>query len=123
MNNQALKISEEIEYLGATLSNNANSHVLKRVQKCRQAFYVPQGAGMCKDGVEPRIISYLWKTALQPILFYANECSDFSSRNVNDINKIQSKFVKASLGLSKFLCSTPLLTALSIPNANGQFHN
>ena len=51
MNNQALKISEELEYLGATLSNNANSHVLKRVQKCRQAFYVLQGAGMCKDGV------------------------------------------------------------------------
>ena len=104
----------EIEYLGALLSNSSVSHVNRRIRKCRQAFYSLQGAGMCDNGAEPVVISHLWQTAMQPILLYSNECFDLSNSSKVELEKIQAKLVKASLGLSKFCRSSPLLSALGV---------
>ena len=115
LNNSVITVKDKIDYLGATL-NDSDVHINNRISKCRKAFYNLQGAGMCSNGVEPRVISYLWKAALQPIILYGNECFPLSSRNVKSCNKLQSKHIKASLGLSKYLRSTPLLTSLTIGN-------
>ena len=58
--------SDEVNYLGAILSNSSSKHVENRITKCRRAFYSLQSAGMCEHGVAPKVKSYLWKTALQP---------------------------------------------------------
>ena len=104
----------EIDYLGAVLSNESHSHVNKRIRKCRQSFYSLQGAGMCNNGVKPTVISYLWKSALQPIMLYSNECFNLSNGLFKDMDKLQGKLIKASLGISKFLRSSPLLSSMGI---------
>jgi hypothetical protein len=91
-------------------------HVKTRISNCRKAFYSLQGAGMCSNGVEPDIISYLWKTAIQPILLYGGECFQQRRKNLSDMVKLQSRLIKTSLGLKKYLRSTPLLSALYISN-------
>ena len=114
INNCTINTVSEIDYLGAILCNSGESHVNRRIRKCRQAFYSLQGAGMCENGVEPSVISHLWQTALQTILLYSNECFQLSRSSKNDLEKIQSKLIKSSLGLSKFSRSSPLLSALGI---------
>jgi hypothetical protein len=104
----------EVDYLGAVLSNTSECHVSRRIRKCRQAFYSLQGAGMCDNGVEPNVISHLWQTALQSILLYSEECFNLSKTSKDDLEKIQSKLIKSSLGLSKFSKSSPLLSALGV---------
>ena len=104
----------EIDYLGAVLSNNCQNHVNRRIRKCRQAFYSLQGAGMCNNGVKPDVISYLWQTALQSIMLYSDECFDMRNTLLLDLEKLQGKLIKSSLGLSKYLRSSPLLAALGV---------
>ena len=45
-----------------------------RLKKCRQAFYSLQEAGMCKNGSNYKVISYIRQTALQPVLSYDFKC-------------------------------------------------
>jgi hypothetical protein len=122
VNNCTINNVSEIDYLGAVLSNSSQNHVNRRIRKCRQAFYSLQGAGMCNKGVEPNVISYLWQTALQPIILYSDECFSLSNTSITDMDKLQSKLIKASLGLSKFLRSTPLISAMGIRKINCLLH-
>ena len=118
LNNCNIAIVNDINYLGATLCNKPDMsavHVKTRISKCRKAFYSLQSVGMCNNGVEPKVISYLWKTAIQPILMYGAESFQQRRKNVMDMIKIQSRLVKSSLGLKKYFHSTPLLAALFIP--------
>lgn len=118
INNCNIKEVDELDYLGATLSNNAAVHVKNRIVKCRRAFYSLQGAGMCNNGANPNVISHLWQTSIQPVLTYASECFSLNFHNKSELDKIQSKLIKSSLGLSKFLKSTPLLTAMGVRRMN-----
>ena len=114
INGDTIKICDEIDYLGAMLSNKNNSHLHKRIQACRRSFYNLQSAGLCNNGVKPHVVSYVWKTVLQPILLYGNESYNFTNGEYLELERIQSKLVKSSLGLSKYLRSTPLLDAMKI---------
>ena len=107
-----LECTESFECLGAVMSNKSSHHIAKRLKACRQGFYSLQSAGMHNRGCNPRIVSYLWKAALQPTITYANEC--FSTRNY-DIHEME-KLLKCSLGLSKYsnTCTSPFLDSLSV---------
>ena len=59
-----VEYSDEVNYLGAILSNSSSKHIENRITKCRSAFYSLQGAEMCEHRVEPKVKSYRWKTAL-----------------------------------------------------------
>ena len=73
LNNTALEITDEIMYLGVSLSQNSFSHVNSRIKACRRAFYSLQSAGVCK-GVHPQaLLLIIWKAALQPVLLYATQ--------------------------------------------------
>ena len=114
LQNDHLRSTDSIEYLGAALSNSTACHKNKRIKSCRNGFYKLQCAGLHRNGVKPNIVSYLWKAALQPILVYANECQPLRLHEILEMDKLQSKLVKCSLGLSKFLRSTPLMNAMNI---------
>jgi len=118
LNGASVDNKDEVEYLGAILSNTSKRHCDNRVSRCRRAFYSLQSAGMCEHGVEPRVKSYLWKTALQPILSYGNDCINLNRTDLLMMEKVQAKLVKASLGLSKYMRTTPLLHALNIKFLN-----
>ena len=110
------KLSEEtkLSYLGAVLSNDNHAHVHKRMQACRQKFFSLQGAGMCPNGVKPNVAAHLWKSALQPVLSYACQSLPLYKTDIQNMDKIQAKLIKTSLGLSKYMRTTPLLNALYI---------
>ena len=52
--------------------------------------------------------------SMQPILFYANDCVNMSKVDLLKMEKLQAKLIKASLGLSKYMRTTPLIQALDI---------
>ena len=52
--------------------------------------------------------------SMQPILFYANDCVNMSKVDLLKMEKLQAKLIKASLGLSKHMRTTPLIQALDI---------
>ena len=109
-----LECTESFEYLGAVMSNKSSHHTAKRLKACRQGFYSLQSAGMHSRGCNPRIVSYLWKAALQPTLTYANECFSMRNYDMYEMEKMQARLLKCSLGLSKYSYTSPLLDSLSV---------
>ena len=56
INDDKLKISESINYLGTILdSRKGLSHVESRISKANKAFYCLQGAGLYNNTVSPAI--------------------------------------------------------------------
>ena len=53
VNNNAIVTKETIDYLGAILSNDSNSHSKIRLKKCRHAFYSLKSAGICNNSLDP----------------------------------------------------------------------
>ena len=118
LNGLTIQNMDEINYLGAILCYDSKRHRNLRATRCRRAFYSLQSAGLCQDGVKPKIKSYLWKAALQPILTYGNDCIGLSKADFNELDKVQAKLIKASLGLSKYMRTTPLLQALAVDSVS-----
>ena len=114
LNNTVLEITDEIMYLGASLSKNSSNHVNSRIKACRRAFYSLQSAGLCKGGLSPGAIADIWKVALQPVLLYATQSMSLRRSDRIALELTQSRLVKSSLGLSKFCKNTPLFQALDI---------
>lgn len=114
LNNEELKQVKAISYLGITLSNSPEDHVEERIQATRRAFHAFQAAGLCVDGLNPDTIAYIWKTALQPILLYGTHTIKKTKNGTHNLERTQSKLIKATFGLSKFCHITPLLKALRI---------
>ena len=110
---------DSLDYLGATLSSNGTSdHKDRCITSCRSRYFALQNAGLHRHGVRPSIAAYLWNTAIQPALMYANESMALRSSHVLHMDMLQAKLVKNSLGFSKYLRSTALLNALDIKKLN-----
>ena len=60
------------------------------------------------------IISYVWRTALQPILTYAVQCVGISKTKLKEMDRIQARLLKSSLGISKYCRNTSLLQAMKV---------
>lgn len=118
--NNKLSICDNLDYLGATLSSL--DHKNSRLAACRGRYFTLQNAGMHRDSAQPSIVSYIWKTAIQPALIYASECMPLSKTHLLDMDRLQAKLVKNSLGFSKFLRSSALLNALNIKTVSKLFH-
>lgn len=116
LNGCELQVCNEIDYLGAILSNSQKYHIDKRMKACRQAFYGLQSAGLTTTEVKPSTAAYMWKVALQPVLLYACQSVPVTKSQIAEMDKLQAKLIKTSLGLSKYLRTTPLVNALKIHN-------
>jgi hypothetical protein len=114
LNGTQICVKEEIEHLGAILGKSPRAHVDRRIGQCRKAFFSLQSAGMCEDRVKPSLKGYLWRSALQPVLSYGIDCLSLSARDTHLMDKLQARLVKASLGLNKYMRTTPLLYAMNI---------
>ena len=109
-----LKEASEVKHLGVILSNNTRSHAESRIQAARRAFYSLQGAGLCANGCDPHTVSYIYSTAIRPVLTYGLESTYQGSTAMNEVEVLQSKFLKTSLGVKYYCKTTPLLQALNI---------
>ena len=116
LNGSLIELKNEVEHLGAILHSTRSTsyHIEQRLGRCRRAFYSLQAAGMCENGVKPCTKGYLWNTALQPVLLYATDCLPLRKEDIRRLETLQAKLVKASLGLHKFLRTTPLIQAMNI---------
>jgi hypothetical protein len=115
LNNIQLKNNDSIQYLGVSLSHvNQSLHSQNRINACRRAFYSLQGAGLCNYQLDADTTSYLWKSAVKPVLLYGLNTINISKRCMDDLEKAQSKLVKSAMGLHKYCRSSPLLKALQI---------
>ena len=81
---------------------------------CRQSFYSLSPVGILYPGASVNVQSYLYKHICQPSLTYGLECINIPDKDLQNLNTVQGKLIKQSLGLSKYSHNTQLLEAISI---------
>ena len=103
LNNACLTQNSYVTYLGVHLSSvNRSLHVTNRIKACRNSFYSMQGIGMCDRGCSSDTICYVWNTAIRQVLIYGIQCINISKTSQQELEKIQTKLLKVSLGIHKF---------------------
>jgi hypothetical protein len=79
-----------VRYLGVTLSyNKPHLHVENRTNACRRAFYALQGAGFNNKSTDVNVISYVWNTAIRPVLMYGLPSVFINRSRLHDLEKTQ----------------------------------
>ena len=117
INGTDLKIEQHINYLGAVISNNSGKeHVSSRLNSCRKAFYSLQGAGLSQNSLDIDTLMYIWSSTCKSVLLYGCESMYISKQNINELDKLQAKFIKCLVGIGSSYKTTPLLKALKIHN-------
>ena len=104
----------EVKHLGVILTNNSRSHGESRIKAARRAFYSLQGAGVCQYGSSPYTNAHIYSVAIRPVLTYGLECVYQQKKIWYEIESLQAKFIKSSLGLRQYCRSGPLLKALKV---------
>lgn len=84
LNDVRMSENNSIEYLGVVLNaKNSNEHVEKRIASCRKAFYSIQSTGLnVNSNNSCNMISYVWKTAIQPVLAFG--CNSIHMSNIKN---------------------------------------
>ena len=105
-----------IDVLGVrfTAGLTGAAHVEKRVSAARCRAFSLLRDGMCHPGLPTDVKTYLWDTAVRPILIYGYHCVHLRPAEIQCAEKFQSNHVKRVLGLPKRSHHTRLLNALGI---------
>ena len=114
LNDVKLKNSDKVNYLGVTLANKPNVHIHERISACRRAYYAMQGAGFSNVTANVNMLSYIWEAAIRSVLTYGTSSVSISKKSLADMERLQTKLLKAGLGLHKFCRSSPIMSALNI---------
>lgn len=111
---QQIENVNELEILGVIFSRHNDSHVNKRMDKCKRAFYNLRDSGMCYPGCSSDVKAYLWNTICQPVLMYGCDCVFIPKKSLSAMETCQGNLVKKSLGLNKRCRSTALMESLCV---------
>jgi hypothetical protein len=116
LQNQELCYSENVIHLGLPIGSRefVNNHLKEKFKKVERSFYSLYGLGCKPNGLNPFTIADIYKTFCQSIMLYGFEIFNYSNSAVNELNIRQNILIKHSIGLSKFVRTTPLFTALRI---------
>ena len=115
LNDTILSENDHVKYLGVILSHTkGNKHVEYRINSCRKAYYALQGIGLGNNTCNADTVSYIWSTAIRPVLTYGLQCISLSKQALQNLEKTQAKLLKTSLGLHKFCKNTPVLNAIKV---------
>jgi len=75
-----------------------------------------RGAGFNNNNSDINTLFYVWKVAIRPVLTHCCNSMYISKKSLSNMEKLQTKLLKASAGLHKYCkLGTPVLKAL---NAN-----
>ena len=111
----SLSEHDYINYLGITLSHTKPKlHITNRINACRKSFYGLQGAGLCNVLTNVNTASYVWKTAIRPVLMYGLNTVTINKTCLRDLEKIQGRLVKSMVSVHKYCRTTPILSAMNI---------
>ena len=117
LSGQQLAVRSVTEHLGVVVSSDLDGshHAQHRIRRARGAFYGLTPAGVLSEKLSPLDKAFLWKTVVLPALTYGCEVVPLSSPDIDSLESLQSRCIKAALGLSKFAHHSALLIALGIP--------
>ena len=117
LSGQQLAVRKVTEHLGVVMSCDlgGSRHAQHRIRRARGAFYGLTPAGMLSTNLAPLDKAFLWKTVVLPTLTFGCETAALSSFDVGSLDSLQSRCLKAALGLSKYAHHSALLVALGIP--------
>ena len=73
-----------------------------------------QGAGFNNTVTDVDALSYIWKAAIRLILTCGINCINISAGDLEKMEEIQSRLLKAGIGIHKFCRSSPILKALNV---------
>ena len=91
-----------------------NNYLKEKFKKVARSFYSLYSLGCKPNGLNPFTISEIYKTFCQSILLYGLEIVNFSNGTINELNIRQNILIMHSIGLAKFVKTTPLFSALRI---------
>ena len=115
LDGEKLNLRDSLTYLGAEISHQGGAtHTQERVSRARRDFYSLQGAELRWNGVSPYTSKEILNTGVNSVLTYGCASLSINKPNLSDLDKIQSKLMKASLGLPSCCRTTPLLQALNV---------
>jgi hypothetical protein len=103
-------------YLGLPLGDSAykSKFIEDRMRKVERCFYSLHGLGCKSHALNPMMIAFIYKQYCQSIIKYGLELIEISKNLLNMCDRRQNIMVKQSIGLSKFVKTTPLFTAIKI---------
>ena len=115
LEDSCLREVDNLMYLGVCLSSDGSAHIKSRINAARRAFFALKSTGAFSNGSNAESISYIFNTAIRPVLLYGNQCIAKNKKSIEEIEKMQSKLLKSALNLKPFCKSTPLLDAMKVP--------
>lgn len=88
------------------------SHVEHKISSARRRAFGLMNAGLSYPGLDIDVKTYLWKSAVRPILTSGMNCLNLSVKDIRLQEKCQSHNIKRILGFSKRCLHSKLLLAL-----------
>ena len=116
MNHSKLPFNKNFIYLGFPIGDQKFSEefVEMKFKKLEKSFYSLYSLGCQPCGLNPMTTSFIYKQYCQSILKYGLEFVFITKRNLESVNIRQNILIKRSIGLSKFVKTTPLFNCLKI---------
>ena len=129
---EELEITDETEHLGVPITSKQGheSAVQARIKKTRQAmfatisFYNPRSFLNIPTKIE------VWMKSFRAVLLYSQDTSDLNMSQIRKVESIQTKALRATLGLSRraktalirLLCGAPSMKTLIWKHRFGVLH-
>ena len=116
LHGEILEKVDNVVHLGLPIGDKVtvNNFLKDKFKKVERSFYSLYTLGCRRNKLNPFIISELYKTFSQSILLYGFEILNYSKTAINEINIRQNILIKNTIGLSKYVKTTPLFAALKI---------
>ena len=114
MNNQRLPETDQLEYLGAIISNDRFNHSSKRISGFNKAYFSLLQSGINRYEMNCEVKQKLFSAICQPIMTYGLASTNLKARHIQQMESTQAKAIKRSLQLPIICRSTHLLKALGI---------
>ena len=118
LSGQQLAVRSVTEHLGVVISADlsGSQHIQHRIRRARGSFYGLTPAGILSESLSPLDKVFLWKTVVVPALTFGCEAVPLSASDIDSLEGLQSRCIKAALGLSKYAHHSALIHALDIPS-------
>ena len=117
LSGQQLAVRSATEHLGVVTSADlsGSQHSQYRIKRARGAFYGLTPVGILCENPSPLDKAFLWKVVVMPVLTFGSEVKLLDSHDISYMESLQSRCMKAALGLSKHAHHSALPSAPGIP--------
>ena len=124
INDIQLAVSDNVKYLGSTLSTaNSSVHIHGRIKAAQNAYYALQGGGLKFNTVSPKTALNVYNIALKSVLLFDCNAVHLNSGHISKLEKTQNKLIKCLLGIGYYTHITSILKATGITTVSDAIGN